>query len=65
MFASLLLFPVCFSPVSRVGCSNPGASPSLLPRDVQTRLPMRAAGLKKEIDLFSFVFPKALGLGCS
>lgn len=63
MFALLLLFPVvCFSLMSRVLCSSPMASPSLVPRGVQTRVAMRSAGGKKEIYLFSFVFPKALGL---
>lgn len=43
-------------------CSNPVASPSLLPRDVQTRVAMRSTGRKKEIYFFYFSFPEALGL---
>lgn len=43
-------------------CSNPVASPSLVPRDVQTRVAMRSTGCKKEIYFFSFSFPEALGL---
>lgn len=51
VFAALFLFPVCFSLMSRGHCSNPVPSPSLVPRDVQTRVAMRSTGLKKEIYL--------------